>query len=69
MKKTKISHYFIIILLFTLVTFFAVVVQKSYSNLIGPIQKAKESNLTKPIDSNLDIDTLKLVEDHLEPSI
>ncbi len=68
MQKNKISRYLIVASTFTLLAIFAMVVQKSYSNLMGPIDKAKESNLTQPINPEIDLETLKLVEEKLEPS-
>lgn len=67
MSKNKISQYIIFISIFTLVSIFITVAQKSYANLIGPINQVKSSNLIKPINPEIDLDTLKLVESRLEP--
>jgi len=69
MVKNKLSGYLIIVGLFTLLAVFVMVVQKSYSNLIGPINQAKSSELTKPINPLIDLDTLNQVENRLEPAI
>lgn len=60
--KNKISGYFLFISIITLLTILVLVVQKSYNNLISPINQAKESNLTKTINPNLDVDTLNGIE-------
>lgn len=62
MTKKRLSTYFLFVAVITLVTVFVFVVQKSYENLIGPVKKAEASNLVKPINPNLDIETLDLVE-------
>lgn len=66
MKKNKIVGYFLFISIFSFLTIFIYLVQKSYSNLIGPVTETKSSNLTKPIDPNLDIETLNLIEQRKE---
>ncbi|RLC33476.1 hypothetical protein DRH14_04795 [Candidatus Shapirobacteria bacterium] len=66
MKKQKISKY---ILFLSIVTFFSIVtllVQKSYSNLIGPLEKVKASSIMKKIDPNLDMETLLEIEQKKE---
>jgi len=68
MKKNKIIGYFVFISIFTVITTLVFIIQKSYSNLIGPINQAKASSLTKNIDPNLDIDTLLLIEQKKEYS-
>ncbi|MBU1129889.1 hypothetical protein KKE45_01045 [Patescibacteria group bacterium] len=62
MKKNKISKYFLFISSFTLLSIFILIIQKSYSNLIGPSQQLETSSLMRKIDPNLDIDTLRNVE-------
>lgn len=62
MKKQKISKYLIFISVFTFITVFVLVVEKSYNNLMGPINQAKSGNLTKPINPNLDFKTLEEIE-------
>lgn len=62
MKKNKLSRYLIFISIFTLLAVFVAIVQKSYSNLMGPINQVKSSNLVKPINPSLDLETLKDIE-------
>ncbi|MBU1088868.1 hypothetical protein KKC08_01420 [Patescibacteria group bacterium] len=62
MKKQKISKYLIFISSFTLFLIFFLIVQKSYSNLIGPSQQIKTSSVMQKIDPNLNIDTLLEIE-------
>lgn len=68
MKKNKLAGYFVFISLFTVLTVLIFIIQKSYSNLMKPINTAKSSSLTKPIDPNLDIETLNLIEQKKEYS-
>lgn len=62
MKKNKFSQYLIFISLLTFVTVFILIIQSSYAKLIGPIKKAQTSDLTKPIDPNLDLEVLNEIE-------
>lgn len=62
MTKKRFSTYFLFIAIITLCTIFVLVVQKSYENLIGPIEQAQGSNLIKPINPNLDTNTLDQIE-------
>jgi len=62
MIKNKLSIYFIFISLFTVITIFTSIVQKSYSNLIGPSQETNADQLLNKINPNLDtsvIDDIK----------
>ncbi|MPM61624.1 hypothetical protein SDC9_108484 [bioreactor metagenome] len=58
MKKTKLSSYFIFISFFTLVTILVTIIQKSYSNLIDPINKVSTSSYEKIKNSQLDLDII-----------
>jgi len=69
MKKNKIVGYFLFISIFSFLSIFVYLVQKSYINLMGPITQTKTSNLTKPIDPNLDIETINLIEQRKEYSL
>jgi len=69
MKKNKIVGYFLFISIFSFLSIFVYLVQKSYSNLMGPITQTKTSNLTKPIDPNLDVETINLIEQRKEYSL
>lgn len=62
MEKNKISAYFLFISIFTLVTIFFFVVQKSYNNLIKPAEIIKKSDLLKPVEPNLDTSVLDEIE-------
>lgn len=69
MKKNKISTYFMVISIFTFIAVFVFVVQKSYDNLMRPINEVKQSVIIKPIDPNLDLSTLQEIENrnyHIE---
>jgi hypothetical protein len=68
-KKNKIIGYFLFISIFSFLTIFVYLVQKSYGNLMGPIIETKSSNLTKPIDPTLDVDTINLIEQKKEYSL
>lgn len=62
MEKNKISAYFLFISVFTLITIFFIVVQKSYSNLLTPTVEVKKNDLLKPVDPSLDISVLDDIE-------
>jgi hypothetical protein len=62
MKKNKLSFYLLFISIFTLITIFFFIVQKSYSNLMGPVNEIKVSNVLKPIDPHLDTSTLDIIQ-------
>lgn len=62
MIKNKISSYFVFIVIVTLFTVFVFIVQKSYDNLMKSSIQAKNSQLTKPIDLNLDVNTVSEIE-------
>jgi hypothetical protein len=66
MKKSNISFYFIFIAFSTFVTLFFLIIQKSYTNLVGPTQQVENNALLKPLDPNLGIDILKEIENRPE---
>lgn len=59
MKKTKFSTYFVFISFFTLVTILVVIIQKSYSNLIDPINKVSSPSLGRVINPELDLEIIE----------
>jgi hypothetical protein len=61
MKKAKISAYFLFISIITFAAIFIFIVQKSYDSLMKPINQAKISNTSKPIDPKLDTSVLDLI--------
>lgn len=65
MKKVRLSQYFIFIAVLTFITIFVFMVSKSYDSLMGPINQTKSNVLLKPIDPNLDVSTIKLIESKL----
>jgi hypothetical protein len=66
MEKIKLSRYLLFISAATLFTIIIMIVQKSYSNLMGPINQVNSNMLIKPIDPNLDIETLTEIEKKIE---
>lgn len=58
MKKIKLSSYFIFISFFTLVTILVTIIQKSYSNLIDPINKVNTTSYEKIKNLELDLDII-----------
>lgn len=68
MTKNKISLYFIFISIFTAITGFSLIVQKSYSNLIGPTQNIDTSKLLNKIDPNLDTSIIQEIQNRPEIS-
>jgi len=59
MKKTKFSTYFVFISFFTLATILVVIIQKSYANLIDPINKVSNPSLGKVINPELDLEIIE----------
>lgn len=62
MKKTKLSAYFVFIAFFTLITILVTIIQKSYSNLIDPINKVANISYNKIINPQLDLDIIQDIE-------
>lgn len=62
MKKNKLSTYFIFISIFTVVTLFMLIVQRSYSNLVGPLKKIDSSRFLSPINPQLDLEVISNIE-------
>lgn len=62
MKKTKLSSYFVFIAFFTLITILVTIIQKSYANLIDPINKVANISYNKIIDPKLDLDIIEDIE-------
>lgn len=83
MIKNKLSLYFVFISIFTTISGFISIVQKSYSNLIGPSQKIDSTKFMSKINpmldasviqeiqsrsENIDIDDIKIIDDSSENS-
>jgi len=62
MKKSKLSTYFIFISFFTFISILVVIIQKSYSNLMGPINNLQTSSYEKTINSQLDLEIIDEIE-------
>ncbi|MDD4937577.1 MAG: hypothetical protein PHX34_00945 [Candidatus Shapirobacteria bacterium] len=62
MKSTKISTYFIFISFFTFISILVAIIQKSYSNLMGPINKVQTASYDKVINSQLDLEIIDEIE-------
>ncbi|HOZ80984.1 MAG TPA: hypothetical protein PK370_02060 [Candidatus Woesebacteria bacterium] len=62
MKKNKISSYFLIVSVFTLITLFLYVSFQSYSKLLTPIKEANANPMLKPINPQLDTQVLDEIE-------
>jgi hypothetical protein len=58
MKNNRISTYFLFFSIFTFIAIFFFIVQKSYENLMKPINLAKTSDSSQPLDPNLDVSVL-----------
>jgi len=71
MDKHKISKYYLIISLITLVSVMVFIIQQSYSNLLADSKKISEDVTVKPLDPAIDIEVLDLIEKklHFEPQI
>jgi len=62
MKKNKISSYFYFISIFTFLALFFFIIQKSYDNLMKDTISVLQSDIIKPISSDLDISVLDEIE-------
>lgn len=62
MNKKKLSIYFIFISVFSFLTIFTSILQKSYFNLVNPSKEVESNKLLKPIDPGLDLDIIKDIE-------
>ena len=66
MMKNKLSFYFVFIAFFTSIAIFVFIVQRSYSNLIGPSQKIDTENLLKKINPTLDTSVIDEIKNRPE---
>lgn len=66
MKKNKLPIYFIFIAIFSFLTIFTTIVQKSYFNLINPVKEVESNKLLTPIDPNLDIQVIEKIKNRPE---
>jgi len=62
MKRYKLSRYLLFISIFSFITLFVYVIQKSYDNLMKPLQAVQKSDLIRPVDPNFDISILDEIE-------
>jgi hypothetical protein len=62
MNKNKLSIYFIFISIFSFLTIFVSIVQKSYFNLTNPVKEIDSNKLLTPINPNLNLDVIKNIE-------
>lgn len=71
MDKHKISKYYLIISLITLVSVIVFIIQQSYSNLLADSNKISNDVTIRPLDPNIDIEVLDLIEKklHFDPQI
>ena len=72
MKLTKLSKYYVFISVASFIAVMFVIIQQSYTKLMGPINIAKSSNLTKQISPNLDttiIDKIEAKKEYLNTDI
>lgn len=69
MSKNKISNYLLLVSILTFVALFFFLVERSYDNLMKPINSVKQSTIIKPIDPNLDVSALEIIEarKYMEP--
>ncbi|MGI5840984.1 MAG: hypothetical protein ACOX6N_02145 [Patescibacteria group bacterium] len=62
MNKEKTSSYLIFISIFTFLTVFTLLIQKSYENLIKPTQNLGTNENITPMNPNLDMTVLDEIE-------
>jgi len=53
MNKNKLTHYFLFIAILTLITVFFVIYNRSYKNLITPVNNVKTNELLKPFNPKM----------------
>ena len=53
MNKNKLTHYFLFIAILTLITVFFVIYNRSYKNLITPVNNVKTNELLKPFNPEI----------------
>lgn len=70
MKKNKISSYLIFISIFSVLTIFALIMQKSYDNLVVPSKQVQVIDIGKDITSELDLSVIDQIKNrqHINPS-
>ncbi len=62
MKKNKFLSYFLAVSVMTFVSLFAIVVAKSYDNLVKPLNVAQNNSLGKSINLDLKLEVIDLIE-------
>jgi hypothetical protein len=62
MKKYNFSKYLLVISIMTFLALFVVVMSNSYDNLMKSIITAQNNSLGKPIDMDLKIEVINLIE-------
>lgn len=62
MKKTNLSTYFIFISIFTFFSVLVAIIQKSYSNLVGPVNQIQTASYEKAISPELDLSVIEDIE-------
>ena len=66
MKKTRISKHFTFVAFLSFLAIFTFIIQASYNKLVNPVTQVKKNNTIKPLDPNLDQDTLRQIETRQE---
>jgi hypothetical protein len=64
--KNKLSLYFIFISIFSFITIFFSIVQKSYFNLVNPVKEIESNKLLTPIDPNLNLEVIEEIKNRPE---
>jgi hypothetical protein len=62
MEKIKLSQFFVFVSALSFIVILVVIVQNSYNNLMGPSNTIMNDRLIKPINPNLDVQTIKNLE-------
>lgn len=63
MNKNKLTHYFLFIAILTLITVFFVIYNRSYKNLITPVNNVKTNELLKPFNPKMDTSIIKEINE------
>jgi len=59
MNKNKLTLYFLFVAILTLITVFFVIYNRSYKNLITPVNNIKTNEMLKPFNPVMDTSIIK----------
>jgi len=63
MNKNRLTLYFLFVAILTLITVFFVIYNRSYKNLITPINNVKTNEMLKPFNPKMDTSIIKEINE------